>query len=137
MLHSLVQPFVRLTGMLVTAGVLLTGTPATAQPLPMVFAFAEAQLEGQLNINTATQPQWELLPGIGPSTAAKIVEYRSKHPFADATQLMRVKGVGRKTFDRVKPFLSTKGETTLRAVGKGGQAGSKPGGKTQPQSNAR
>lgn len=73
----------------------------------------ESTLTGTLNVNDATSEQWQLLPGIGPSTATKILEYRSTYPFKTIEQVMRVKGIGRKTFNRIKPFLSTSGTTTL------------------------
>jgi competence protein ComEA len=74
---------------------------------------AAVQLQGQLNMNTATEQQWQLLPGIGPATAAKIVAYRQRRPFRSLPQLMRIKGIGRKTFARIRPYLSLTGETTL------------------------
>lgn len=77
---------------------------------------AASQLEGKINVNTATEKQWEMLPGIGPATAKKLVAYRGKKPFAEINHVMRIKGIGRKTYNQIKPFLSTKGETTLRRV---------------------
>ncbi len=74
------------------------------------------QLEGTININTANQEQLELLPGVGPSTAKKILAYREKHPFKEVIHIMRIKGIGRKTFQKLKPFLSVKGPTTLRVA---------------------
>ena len=73
----------------------------------------EQTLTGTLNVNDASADQWQLLPGIGPSTAAKVLDYRASHPFKTIEQVMRVKGIGRKTFNRIKPYLSTEGATTL------------------------
>jgi competence protein ComEA len=83
-----------------------------------IAALVAPQLEGQININTATQEQLELLPGIGPAMAKKIVDYRAAKPFAEPLQLVRIKGIGRKTFDSLKPMVTVKGETTLREVSK-------------------
>jgi competence protein ComEA len=77
---------------------------------------ASKQLQGKVNINTASAPQLEMLPGIGPSTAAKIIAYRAKYPFKQTLHLLRVKGVGRKTFDKIKPFLTVEGGTDLQVV---------------------
>lgn len=77
---------------------------------------AAVTLEGQVNINTATAAELEQLPGIGPSIAGRIVSYREKHRFEQRNQIMRVKGVGAKTFDKIKDFLIVEGETTLRVV---------------------
>lgn len=75
-----------------------------------------ATLEGQININTATAAELEQLPGVGPSIAERIVSYRKDHPFKARNQIMRVKGVGDKTFARIKDYLIVEGETTLRVV---------------------
>jgi competence protein ComEA len=71
-------------------------------------------LEGVVNVNTATPEELELLPGIGPSKAKAIVEYRAKKPFKDPRHLIRVKGIGRKILQRILPFLVVKGATTLK-----------------------
>jgi competence protein ComEA len=81
-------------------------------------AFAAPTLEGQVNINTATAEQLELLPGIGPAMAKKIVDYRTNKPFQETNQIVRIKGIGPKTFTKLKQFLVLKGETNLREVGK-------------------
>ena len=91
---------------------------ASWQPFKSGYALFAPQLEGRLNINTATESEWELLPGIGPSTAKKIVAYRAKYPFKEVSHVMRIKGIGRKTFEVIRPFLVTQGATTLQATGK-------------------
>jgi competence protein ComEA len=51
--------------------------------------------EALLNLNTATAPELERLPGIGPSLAKAIVEYRESHgPFQQAQDLLQVPGIG-------------------------------------------
>jgi len=77
---------------------------------------SSAKLEGKLNVNEASEDQWVMLPGIGPSTAAKIMAYRAKQKFGDTTHLMRIKGIGRKTYNNLKPFLTMDGPTTLRKL---------------------
>lgn len=48
-----------------------------------------------VNINTATAIQLEALPGVGPATAAAIVEHRERHgPFASVEDLIEVRGIG-------------------------------------------
>ena len=103
------------------AATLMLSSPAQATPLttaPSSFLLLAPELEGQLNINTATQEQLELLPGIGPSMAKKIIDYRAAKPFAEPMQVVRIKGIGRKTFEKLKPMLTVKGETTLREINK-------------------
>ncbi|OFT71166.1 DNA-binding protein [Corynebacterium sp. HMSC14B06] len=51
--------------------------------------------DGQININTATATQLEELPGIGPATATKIIDFREKNgPFASIDALEEVPGIG-------------------------------------------
>lgn len=61
-----------------------------------------------ININTATIVQLGVLPGIGPKTAQRIVEYRQKNgSFKKIEELMNVKGIGEKGFLKLKPLITT------------------------------
>lgn len=62
----------------------------------------------RLNINEATQEQLQELPGIGPATAQKIIDYRSVQPFETVEQLMEVDGIGPKTFDALQSSIRVK-----------------------------
>jgi DNA uptake protein ComE-like DNA-binding protein len=106
---------------LLVAGALLISAQADASqqlaPRPDILSVMLApQLDGKLNVNAADTKQWELLPGIGPATAKKLVDYRAKRKFGDLTHVMRIKGIGRKTYGAIKPFLTLDGETTLHVV---------------------
>ena len=60
-----------------------------------------------VNLNTASAPDLEGLPGIGAKTAARIVEYRQKNgPFKKVEELMNVRGVGEKNFLKLKPQIT-------------------------------
>lgn len=74
---------------------------------------AAVTLEGQININTASAAELELLPGIGPAMSERIINYRKEHPFQARNNIMRIKGIGKKTFQKIKDFLVVEGETTL------------------------
>lgn len=64
---------------------------------------AGASSSGVININTATAEELDSLPGIGPSTAAAIVEDRERNgPFASPEDLMRVSGIGEGKFSKLK-----------------------------------
>ena len=66
-----------------------------------------AILEGPVNLNTATATQISLLPGIGPKAAERIVEYRQKNgAFKKIEELMNVKGIGEKSFLKLKPLIT-------------------------------
>ena len=58
-------------------------------------------------MNQATAQELEQLPGIGPVLAGRIVEFRnSRGGFTNVDQLRRVKGIGRKTFERIRAFIA-------------------------------
>jgi competence protein ComEA len=66
-----------------------------------------AETASPLNLNTATQAQLESLPGIGAATAVRILEYRQKNGgFKKVEDLMNVRGVGEKSFLRLKPLIT-------------------------------
>jgi len=67
-----------------------------------------------VNINTATVSELAMLPGVGPSKAEAIVKYRAANPFKQVDQIMRVKGIGKKSFQSMKPYLTVEGPTTLK-----------------------
>jgi len=63
--------------------------------------------DGTVNLNTATAEELQKLPGVGPSTAQKILEYRQQiGKFNDTSQIQDVKGIGPKKFERMRAFLS-------------------------------
>jgi competence protein ComEA len=64
---------------------------------------AEAE---KVNINTATAEQLTQLKGIGPSHAAKIIEFREKNgPFKTPEDLTQVSGIGPKTVENNKDLI--------------------------------
>jgi competence protein ComEA len=69
---------------------------------------------GVVNLNTASGDELERLPGIGPSRARAILELRARlKRFARIEDLMRVKGIGRATYRRLRPLVTLEGPTTL------------------------
>ena len=60
-----------------------------------------------VNLNTATPTQIATLPGIGEKAAQRIVEYREKNGgFKKVEELMNVKGIGEKSFLKLKPLVT-------------------------------
>jgi competence protein ComEA len=95
---------------IVAASLLLAGLPGTAGAEPQKAgsrAPAKTATVTVVNINTASAGELESLPGIGAKTAARIVEYRQKNgPFKKIEELMNVRGVGEKSFLKLKPQIT-------------------------------
>jgi competence protein ComEA len=66
-----------------------------------------ASVAAPINLNTATAGQLEKLPGIGARTAQLIVEHRQKNGnFKKVEELMNVKGIGEKSFLKIKSMVT-------------------------------
>ena len=61
-----------------------------------------------ININTATKQELMRLPGIGANTAEKIIAYRKRHRFRTAAHIMKIKGIGKKKYEKLKQYIEVK-----------------------------
>lgn len=60
-----------------------------------------------LNINTATQEEFQALTGIGPVTAEAIIEHREQNgPFTSIEELVQVRGIGAKTLEILRDSVT-------------------------------
>lgn len=59
-----------------------------------------------VNINTADSNKLQTLPGIGPSKAKKIIEFREKNQFKKIEEIKNVDGIGDKTFESLKSLIT-------------------------------
>ena len=71
------------------------------------FAPTESSNSELVNINTASQTELETLPGIGPTTAQKIIQYREQNgPFVNTQDIINVPGIGPGTYERIKDLIT-------------------------------
>jgi len=65
-----------------------------------------AEDAAKININKASAEELTQLKGVGPSTAAKIVDYRDKNgPFKNPQDITMVSGIGAKTYEKNKDVI--------------------------------
>ena len=65
--------------------------------------------DGKVNINTANETELTTLPGIGPATAQKIIDYRTTSgPFKSIEEIKNVSGIGDKKFEQLKDKIKVK-----------------------------
>ena len=67
----------------------------------------ETALNKKININSSAAEELMLLPGIGKSMAERIIQYRQLHKgFKKTDELMEVKGIGEKKFEKMRNFVT-------------------------------
>jgi len=87
---------------------LVIGSPALAAQARSTTAVVE---KATLNLNAATLEQLETLPGVGRKVAERILEYRTKSGgFKKIEELMNVKGIGEKSFLKLRPQITVTGK---------------------------
>jgi len=97
-----------ITAIVLVLGLVSVAAAAQEAARPAAKASASSASSGSpINLNTATQAQLETLPGIGKSTAERILEYRQKNGgFKKVEDLMNVRGIGEKSFLKMKPLIT-------------------------------
>ena len=90
-------------------------SPVALLPDPPSAAAPKRSHKGLLDLNRATDQDFDALPGIGPRLAERIMEYRqSVGVFHSLDELRTVKGIGKKKFERIRPLVTvTPGATSI------------------------
>ncbi|MGN0680840.1 MAG: helix-hairpin-helix domain-containing protein [Candidatus Fimisoma sp.] len=69
--------------------------------------YADASDDGKININRADSDELEKIPGVGPATAKKIIEYRTNNGnFSSIEEIKNVSGIGEKTYESMKEYIT-------------------------------
>jgi competence protein ComEA len=87
--------------------------PRPAHARPQARRNSKAPVVGVLNVNRATEAELRLLPGIGKTRAATIVERRRQRPFASLDEVARIRGL-KSIVRRLRAHLALSGDSTLR-----------------------
>ncbi|MBM3806735.1 MAG: helix-hairpin-helix domain-containing protein [Acidimicrobiia bacterium] len=99
-------------GALTMCGALLLTAPIAEAQSQAAAAAAAMPSKTAVNLNAATLDQLETLPGIGRKTAERIIEFRTKSGgFKRIEELMNVRGIGEKSFLKIKPLIVVTAKT--------------------------
>ncbi len=99
---------------LIASSILLVRSYSTSDNSPDPFPILLSQSTGhytgtfQLDPNTAPADSLELIPGIGKVYADRIVAYRQHSRFKEAIDITNIKGIGARTWEKIKPYLKVK-----------------------------
>ncbi len=103
---------------ILAAALTVAATASAAPQAKKTGAAATASAAAPVNLNTATQAQLETLPGVGAASAKRILEYRQKNgSFKKIEELMNVKGIGEKSFLKLKPLITVGAEKADKPSG--------------------
>src|SRR5688500_10159350 len=95
------------TAVVFVAALVFISSPLAAQRAAKPPVATAVVANEVVNLNSATAAQIASLPGIGPKTADLVVQYRVKNgPFKKIEEIMNVRGVGEKSFLKIKDRLT-------------------------------
>ncbi|MHB8502817.1 MAG: ComEA family DNA-binding protein [Candidatus Acidiferrales bacterium] len=74
--------------------------------IPLALAAKKKPPAAPINLNTATSAELQLVPGIGPATAEKILQMRKSYgPFKSVDDLRAIRGIGPKRLEKMRKYL--------------------------------
>ncbi len=78
-----------------------------SEPVPQI---SPEENKGKIDINTGTLADLDSIPGIGPVIAQRIIDHRNTNGnFKSVEDIKEVKGIGEKTFEKIKDYIEVKG----------------------------
>lgn len=77
---------------------------------------AKFTYKGKLNINTATVSELQKLPNVGAKKAVNIVNFRAKSPFNSIEEIMKVKGLSKKIYPKIRDYIKVDGLSDFELV---------------------
>lgn len=81
--------------------------PSVYDDYPLITDIVEDIENGIVNINTASLEQLDTLPGIGPTTAQSIIDYREENgDFSNIDDILFVIGIGESTLNEIREFIT-------------------------------
>jgi len=87
----------------------LMSAPPAGEPRDTAGETGSRSTKKKVNLNTATKDDLVLLPGIGGTLAEQILIYRDEHgEFSSVEQLRKIKGIGTKKFEKLRPYVKLK-----------------------------
>jgi len=93
------------TGLALALLVSLAGAPAL-QAAAESKTSSKAATAQPVDINSATLEQLTTVPGIGPSLAQRIIEFREKQgPFQRIEDLLKIRGIGERSLEKIRPHV--------------------------------
>jgi competence protein ComEA len=97
---------IALVCLLVTLAATGSGAAADKTPAERPVTAAAAKAGEPIDLNRAGVAELETVPGIGPVTAQRIVDFREENgPFERVEDLLKIKGIGEKSFEKLRPYL--------------------------------
>ena len=90
---------------------LVPGTAVAAEASPAPVGVADVQT---VDLNQASTTELMQLPGVGQKRALDIINYRTAHPFRRPTELLKIRGIGQRTYARLKAWVRVADPSSLR-----------------------